>query len=70
MMDFDYVYGKARDDFPPLPSLSFHDTNTTVGAEIAEKFGVTEMEVTDEVLSPISLVFSKKRRIACIRLRR
>ena len=24
---------------------SFHDTNTTIGAEIAEQFGVTEMEV-------------------------
>ena len=28
---------------------SFHDTNTTIGADIASKFGVTEMEVTDEV---------------------
>ena len=28
---------------------SFHDTNTTIGAEIAEKFGVHEMEVADEV---------------------
>lgn len=28
---------------------SFHDTNTTIGAEIAEKFGVNEMEVSDEV---------------------
>ena len=28
---------------------SFHDVNTTVGAQIAEQFGVTEMEVTDEV---------------------
>ena len=28
---------------------SFHDTNTTIGKEIHEKFGVTEMEVTDEV---------------------
>lgn len=28
---------------------SFHDTNTTIGAEIAEKFGITEMEVEDEV---------------------
>ena len=28
---------------------SFHDTNTTIGKEIAEKFGVTEMEVEDEV---------------------
>ncbi|MBR7065021.1 MAG: ornithine carbamoyltransferase, partial [Treponema sp.] len=28
---------------------SFHDTNTKVGKEIAQKFGLTEMEVTDEV---------------------
>ena len=28
---------------------AFHDTETTIGAEIAERFGVTEMEVTDEV---------------------
>ena len=28
---------------------SFHDTETTIGAEIAERFGITEMEVTDEV---------------------
>ncbi len=39
---------------------SFHDTNTTVGAEIAEKFGVTEMEVTDEVFeSDKSRVFQE-----------
>ncbi|MFR3452064.1 MAG: hypothetical protein ACLTSX_11525 [Collinsella sp.] len=44
------VMRKANPDaiFPHcLPS--FHDTNTTVGAEIAEKFGVSEMEVSDEV---------------------
>ena len=28
---------------------SFHDTKTTIGADIAKKFGITEMEVTDEV---------------------
>ena len=28
---------------------SFHDTRTTIGAEIAQKFGISEMEVTDEV---------------------
>ena len=28
---------------------AFHDTNTTIGADIAKKFGVTEMEVEDEV---------------------
>lgn len=39
---------------------SFHDTNTTIGADIAEKFGVTEMEVADEVFeSPQSKVFDE-----------
>jgi ornithine carbamoyltransferase len=28
---------------------SFHDTNTSIGADIAKKFGITEMEVADEV---------------------
>ena len=28
---------------------SFHDTRTTIGAEIAQKFGISEMEVTGEV---------------------
>ncbi len=28
---------------------SFHDTNTTIGKEIFEKFGISEMEVTNEV---------------------
>lgn len=28
---------------------SFHDTNTTVGVDIAEQFGITEMEVEDDV---------------------
>ena len=39
---------------------SFHDTKTTIGAEIAEKFGVTEMEVEDEVFeSSQSKVFDE-----------
>ena len=39
---------------------SFHDTKTTIGAEIAEKFGLPEMEVTDEVFeSPRSVVFDE-----------
>jgi ornithine carbamoyltransferase len=39
---------------------SFHDTNTTIGADIAKKFGVTEMEVTDEVFEgPQSRVFEE-----------
>jgi len=39
---------------------SFHDTKTTIGAEIAEKFGIPEMEVTDEVFeSAQSVVFDE-----------
>ena len=39
---------------------AFHDLNTKIGAQIAEKFGITEMEVTDEVFeSPQSLVFEE-----------
>ena len=39
---------------------SFHDSKTTIGAEIAEKFGIPEMEVTDEVFeSPRSVVFDE-----------
>lgn len=37
---------------------SFHNAETAVGKEIAEKFGLTEMEVTDEVFeSTASVVF-------------
>ena len=39
---------------------SFHDLNTTIGKEIYEKFGLKEMEVTDEVfLSEQSKVFDE-----------
>mgnify|MGYP002134619274 CR=1 FL=1 len=39
---------------------SFHDTNTTIGAEKCEQFGITEQEVTDEVFeSPASKVFDE-----------
>ena len=39
---------------------SFHNTDTTIGKDIAEKFGVTEMEVTDEVFeSAKSKVFEE-----------
>ena len=39
---------------------SFHDINTTIGKEIADKFGITEMEVSDEVFnSPQSVVFDE-----------
>ena len=39
---------------------SFHDLNTTIGKEIYEKYGLKEMEVTDEVFnSPKSKVFDE-----------
>ncbi|MBR1770491.1 MAG: ornithine carbamoyltransferase [Lachnospiraceae bacterium] len=39
---------------------AFHDLKTTIGARIHERFGITEMEVTDEVFeSPQSLVFEE-----------
>ena len=39
---------------------SFHDTNTTIGREIADKFGITEMEVSADVfLGPQSVVFDE-----------
>ncbi|MGN0203799.1 MAG: ornithine carbamoyltransferase, partial [Coprococcus sp.] len=39
---------------------AFHDLNTTIGKDIAEKFGISEMEVTDEVFeSEQSVVFDE-----------
>ncbi len=39
---------------------AFHDTKTEIGARIAERFGITEMEVTDAVFeSPRSKVFDE-----------
>jgi ornithine carbamoyltransferase len=39
---------------------AFHDLNTTIGKEVYQKFGLTELEVTDEVFeSPFSVVFDE-----------
>ncbi|MCL2280977.1 ornithine carbamoyltransferase [Candidatus Saccharibacteria bacterium] len=39
---------------------AFHDQNTVIGREVYEKFGLGEMEVTDEVFrSPHSIVFDQ-----------
>lgn len=39
---------------------AFHDLKTKIGKEIYEKFGISEMEVTDEVFeSPQSVVFDE-----------
>ena len=55
------VMAMAADDAIFMHCLpSYHDTKTAVGAEIAEKFGITEMEVTDEVFkSERSVVFDE-----------
>ena len=39
---------------------SFHDLNTAIGKQISERFGISEMEVTDEVFeSEASIVFDE-----------
>jgi ornithine carbamoyltransferase len=39
---------------------AFHDVNTSVGQEVFEKYGLKEMEVTDEVFrSKNSVVFDQ-----------
>ena len=44
------VFERAHDNAIFLHCLpSFHDTNTTIGKEIEEKFGLKEMEVSNEV---------------------
>ena len=55
------VIAKAADDAIFMHCLpSFHDTKTTVGADIAQRFGINEMEVTDEVFeSSYSKVFDE-----------
>ena len=55
------VMERAKDNAVFMHCLpSFHDTNTAIGARIAEKFGIREMEVTDEVFeSKQSVVFDE-----------
>jgi ornithine carbamoyltransferase len=55
------IMDKAADDAIFMHCLpSFHDTKTTIAADIYEKFGIAEMEVTDEVFeSRASKVFDE-----------
>ncbi len=55
------VMEQASDDAIFMHCLpSFHDTKTSIGADIAERFGIEEMEVTDEVFeSARSVVFDE-----------
>jgi ornithine carbamoyltransferase len=42
----------------PLPSL--HDTQTEIGRQVYERYGLEALEVTDEVFeSPASVVFDQ-----------
>ena len=52
---------KAAEDAIFMHCLpSFHDLNTTTAVEVHEKFGIAEMEVTDEVFEgPRSVVFDE-----------
>ncbi|WP_418739933.1 ornithine carbamoyltransferase [Enorma sp.] len=55
------VMAQARPDAIFMHCLpSFHDTETTIGQEVAEQYGITEMEVSDEVFEgPQSRVFQE-----------
>ena len=55
------MMNNAKDDVIFLHCLpSFHDINTTIGKEIYEKYGLSEMEVTNEVFeSDRSKVFDE-----------
>ena len=44
---------------------SFHDINTPIGKEIADKFGITEMEVSDRSSIPRSRSSLTRRRTVC-----
>ena len=55
------LMSQANDDAIFMHCLpSFHDTKTTIGKDIYERFGISEMEVTDEVFeSARSKVFQE-----------
>lgn len=63
----DYQVNQAMIDATDNPDViflhclpSFHDTNTTTGAQIAKDYGLTELEVTDNVFrAPYSKVFDE-----------
>ena len=57
----DQAFSYAKPDALFMHCLpAYHDTNTQVGKQIAEKFGITEMEVTNDVFEgPRSVVFDE-----------
>lgn len=48
---------------------AFHDLKTKVGREVYEKFGLSELEVTDEVFESPQSVVLMKQRTECILLK-
>lgn len=60
-VDMDMILATGKDDCIFLHCLpAFHDTNTTIGQEIFEKYGLKEMEVSDQVFrSKYSKVFDQ-----------
>ncbi len=48
---------------------AFHDLKTTIGKQIYEKFGLDDMEVTDEVLRVGVPLYLMRLRTVCIRSR-
>jgi len=55
------AFEKAKDTAIFMHCLpAYHDLNTKVGQEVYKKFGLTEMEVTNEVFEgPRSVVFDE-----------
>jgi ornithine carbamoyltransferase len=55
------AFSYAKEDAIFMHCLpAFHDLDTTIGKQIYEKFGLTEMEVTDEIFeSKHSVVFDE-----------
>lgn len=49
---------------------SFHNAETKIGQQIYKKYGISEMEVTDDVFESKASVVFKKLRIECIQLKR
>ncbi len=59
-VNMDMIKNASRDVIFMHCLPSFHDLNTTIGKDIYEKFGLTSMEVTDEVFeSKHSVVFDE-----------
>ena len=48
---------------------AFHDLNTSIGQDIYDKYGYSELEITDQVFQKYSSLFSKKLKIACIAIK-